>query len=106
LFLFLCYWIRLQRGLQQAVQEGFDLWLLCDLSLSFFPLNCVDLWLLLFQQGGAHLHRARAHRDLTEAEGGAKGGVQEEEEAAAPSEDPRLPQEPHQAQGIHVILTS
>ena len=63
----------------------------------------------LLQQGGAHLHRARAHRDLAEAEGGAAGGVQEKEAAPArppPQEDPRHPQAPHQAPGIHAVPTS
>jgi len=65
--------------------------------------------LFLLQQGGAHLHRARAHRDLAEAEGGAAGGVQEQEAAPArppPQEDPRHPQAPHQAPGIHAVPTS
>jgi hypothetical protein len=51
----------------------------CLISLSFLPLIGVDLWLLLFQQGDLHL--VCGHRDLEEAEGGAMGGLQEEEVA-------------------------
>ncbi len=61
------------------------------------------------QQGGAHLDRARADGDLAEAEGGAEGGVQEEEPAPArppPQEDPRHPQAPHQAPGIETTRVS
>jgi hypothetical protein len=51
----------------------------CLISLAFLPLIGVDLWLLLFQRGDLHL--TCGHCDLVEAEGGAKGGLQEEEAA-------------------------
>ena len=41
------------------------------LRLCFELIRIVDLWFPLLQQGCAHLHRARAHRHLTEAEVGA-----------------------------------
>jgi hypothetical protein len=85
--MFLCY-IRLQKVSNELSKMCVLNCYLALLPLLFsYPLvrrelklSGVDLWLLHFQQG---LHRTRAYRDLAEAEGGAKGIVQEQ--GAAPS---------------------